>query len=130
MLVRSDERLSRRGVAPGRALAVVLVLLLLVLPGSTVLLAQSTRSVTGVVLDANDNILPKAVVYLKNAETHMVRSYIVGDDGKFEFHALASNTNYQLYAEYNGKKSSTREISAYDTRSDIVMNLKVPLAAH
>jgi hypothetical protein len=76
-------------------------------------------------LDAKENALPRAIVYLKNNRSRAVRTYIAGDDGKFVFHALAPNTDYDLYAEYQGKRSSNRTVSAFDSRSDINMDLKI-----
>lgn len=95
--------------------------------GAGLLLAQQMRTVEGTVLDANDNALPHAIVYLKNASSHSVRTYIAGDDGKFNFHAVDPNVNFELYAEYQGKKSPTRTVSSFDSRPEIHMDLKIPI---
>jgi len=106
----------------GSLMPVVLVLL-----WAAGIASQQTRSVQGVVLDAKDNALPGAIVYLKNSRSRAERTYIVGDDGKFSFHGLAPNTDFDLYSEYQGKKSSTRTVSSFDSRSEIVLDLKVPV---
>ncbi len=108
-------------------ISTALFFLLTLVMGTGLLLAQQTRTVEGTVLDANDNALPRAIVYLKNARSHSVRTYIAGDDGKFNFHAVDPNVNYDLYADYQGKKSSTRTISSFDSRSEIHMDLKIPI---
>lgn len=108
-------------------ISTTLLFLLTLVMGAGLLLAQQTRTVEGTVLDANDNALPRAIVYLKNARSHSVRTYIAGDDGKFNFHAVDPNVNYELYAEYQGKKSSTRTVSSFDSRPEIHMDLKVPI---
>lgn len=95
--------------------------------GGTTLAAQSTRSVEGVVLDAKNNAVPQAIVYLKNTRSQAVRTYITGDDGKYVFHALAARTDFELHAEYHGKHSSTRAVSSFDTRAQIHLDLKLPL---
>ena len=46
---------------------------------------DKTRLLTGKVLDAGDNPLPNAVVYLTNTHTRAVKTYIVGPDGAFRF---------------------------------------------
>src|SRR5258708_5843492 len=46
------------------------------------------RLLTGKVLDAGDNPLPNAVVYLTNTHTRSVKTYIVGPDGTYRFPAL------------------------------------------
>lgn len=95
--------------------------------GAAPIWAQQTRTVEGVVLDAKNNPVPQAIVYLKNARTRAVRTYITGDDGRYVFHALQPNTDYELHAEYHGQHSSTRTASAFDTRADIHLDLKLPL---
>lgn len=108
-------------------ISTALIFLLTLVFGAGLMLAQQTRSVEGTVLDANDNALPHAIVYLKNARSRAVRTYIAGDDGKFNFHALDPNVDYDLYAEYKGQKSSMRTISSFDSRPVIHMDVKVPI---
>lgn len=106
---------------------VSVALLVLLLTAVGVVAAQQTRTVRGTVLDAKDNALPQAIVYLKNTKTRSVTTYIAGDDGKFSFHSLAPNTDYDLYAEYQGKRSPNRTVSSFDSRSDMTMDLKIPI---
>lgn len=86
---------------------------------------DTTRLVTGVVIDAKDAPLPKAVVYLTNTHTRATKSYIAGDDGSYRFPALSLNIDYEIYAQYNGKKSDTKTVSQFDSRKTVNLNLKI-----
>jgi hypothetical protein len=68
-----------------------------------------------------------ATVYLKDGHTLSVKSY-VADDGTYRFGQLAQNTDYELWAEFNGKKSSVKNLSSFDTRSTFNINLKIDTA--
>ena len=109
----------RRGFGLGLALALFGLAL--------VLAAQQNRSVEGMVVDANDNPLPGAIVYLSSSTSRGVRTYIVGDDGRYAFHALPPNTDLSLQAVYHKAKSPTRTVSQFDTRATIHIDLKVPI---
>ena len=54
-----------------------------------------------------------------------MKSYIACDDGSFRFGQLAQNTDYQLWAEIDGKKSGVKNISSFDAREQININLKI-----
>src|ERR1017187_7675077 len=92
-----------------------------------VLLAQdqTTRVVQGKVVDKSDVGMKGATVYLKDGHTLSVRSYIASDDGSYRFGQLAQNADYQVWAESNGKKSSVKNISSFDTHHEYNINLKV-----
>jgi hypothetical protein len=107
--------------------------LLLILPllAASVAYAQGAKheaqlkTVRGVVVDKSDNPVPTGVVFLKNVRTNQVRSYIADDQGNYRFSGLDPNSDYELHAEKDGAKSQTRNISSFDTRMDIVLNLKL-----
>jgi hypothetical protein len=86
---------------------------------------QADRVVQGKVMDKSDAGIKGATVYLKDGHTLAVKSYIASDDGSFRFGQLAQNTDYQLWAEIDGKKSAVKNISSFDTRNQININLKV-----
>ena len=86
---------------------------------------QTDRVVQGKVLDKSDAAVKGATVFLKDGHTLAVKSYIASDDGSFRFGQLAQNTDYQLWAESDGKKSTVKSISSFDTRNQININLKI-----
>ena len=82
-------------------------------------------SVRGVVLDKSENPVAAGVVFLKNVRTNQVRSNITNDQGNYRFSGIDPNAEYELYAEKDTLKSQTRNISSFDSRMDIVLNLKL-----
>lgn len=83
------------------------------------------RTVRGFVVDKSDNPIASAVVYLKNLRTNQIRSYISENDGKYRFSGLDPNADYEIHAEKDGAKSPTKTISSFDSRKEIVLNLKL-----
>jgi len=83
------------------------------------------RTVRGVVADKSDNPLSGSVVFLKNVRTNSVRSSYTDDTGNYRFSGLDPNADYELHAEKEGAKSPTRTVSSFDSRKDIVLNLKI-----
>lgn len=84
------------------------------------------RSVHGIVSDKAENPMPGGVVFLKNTRTNAVRSYIAEDEtGSYKFSGLDPNADYEIHAEKDGAKSSTRTISSFESRKEIVVNLKI-----
>jgi len=84
-----------------------------------------TRSVQGVVTDASESAMQGAVVQLKNAKTLQVRSFITKEQGTYYFHGLSPDVDYELKAEHQGSSSPTKTLSAFDSRKQAVMNLKL-----
>ncbi len=87
--------------------------------------APTVRSVTGVVLDQNDNTVPHAIVYLKNNKTLAVKTSITNDNGSYQFTGLVPNQDYELYAGLNGSKSPTKTLSGFDSREKTTLNLHI-----
>src|SRR5256885_12820001 len=83
------------------------------------------RLVFGKVLDPQDNPVPDAVVYVTNTRTRAIKTYIVGKDGSYRFPALSSAIDYEVYAQFDGKKSDTKSVSQFDDRSQVYVVLKV-----
>jgi len=86
---------------------------------------EQVRSVSGIVQDKSDSPLGDAVVYLKNTKTLAVKTYITDKEGGYRFHALSPNVDYELYAEYNRQRSATKTVSAFDSRSQVIINLRI-----
>src|SRR5579864_784442 len=83
------------------------------------------RLLTGKVLDRQDNPIPNAVVYVTDTRTRAVKTYIVGPDGTFRFPALASNVDYEVYSQANGKTSDTKRVSQFDDHKVVTLVLRV-----
>src|SRR4029077_5561918 len=83
------------------------------------------RTVRGVVLDKAETPVATAVVFLKNTRTNAVRSYIADESGNFRFSGLDPNTDYEIHAEKDGAKSAMHTISSFDSKKEIVLNLKI-----
>lgn len=88
---------------------------------------DKTRLLTGKVLDGGDNPLPNAVVYLTNTHTRSVKTYIVGPDGAYRFPALQPSIDYEVYAQYNNRKSGTKTVSQFDDRPQVYISLKIDI---
>ena len=86
------------------------------------------RTLDGVVMGHGDAPLSGAVVYLKNAKTLAVKSLYSSEGGLYRFNALAPNTDYEVFAEYKGKRSDTRTMSSFDSRPNVRINLHIDIA--
>ncbi len=84
-----------------------------------------SKVLLGKILDAGDNPLAGAVVYLTNTRTRAVKTYIAGKDGDYRFPGLTENTDYEVYAQYQGHKSETKSVSQFDSRATVSVNLKI-----
>jgi hypothetical protein len=85
----------------------------------------TSRLLQGQVFNRNDKPVPEAIVYLKNIRTLVVKTYIAGQDGGFRFPALSPNVDYQIFAEHAGKRSGVKTLSAFDSRREARINLKI-----
>ena len=97
---------------------------------ATTLLAQgrddtTPKSIQGAVTDTTDKTVDGAVVQLKDTKTLQIRSFITKADGLYHFHGLNPNVDYEVKAEYQGASSSTKTLSAFDTKKPAVVNLKL-----
>lgn len=85
----------------------------------------TSKMLTGTVTDKADQPIEGAVVYLKNSKTLTVKSYFTQQDGSYRFPQLALSTDYEIWAEKDGKKSDTKGISQFDDRYTPTVNLRV-----
>ena len=107
------------------------VLALLLAPSAifletSVSLAQAAqRIVSGRISDKGNQPVKNAVVYLKDDRTLAVKSFISDDGGNYRFGQLSQNTDYEVWAEADGKKSGTKTISSFDSKNNLTVNLKI-----
>lgn len=111
------------------ALAIVFAFVATLCPVSNALPDKKDKSVGrllyGKVLDSQDNPLPDAVVYLTNTRTRAIKTYIVGRDGTYRFPALSPAIDYEVYAQYKGRRSEAKSVSQFDDRSQVYLDLKI-----
>jgi hypothetical protein len=85
----------------------------------------NTRSVQGVVTDANGNPVADATVQLKDTKQLQIRSFKTGADGNYHFSGLSTNTEYELKAEKDSATSGKKTLSIYNTQKTATVNLKL-----
>jgi hypothetical protein len=101
-------------------------LLSFALPPSLPLQAQAVqRIVSGKVMNKDNQPVHNAVVYLKDDHTLSVKSFISDDNGGYRFGQLSQATDYELWAEADGKKSGVKTISSFENKNAITLNLKI-----
>jgi hypothetical protein len=106
-----------------------LIVLLLALPflgSSNYAIAQTGQKVVqGKVVGSSNQPQTGAIVYLKNTKTGDIKSFISTADGSYRFGQLSPDIDYELWAEYQGRKSPTKTISSFDSKKLVDYQLKV-----
>lgn len=83
------------------------------------------RTVSGLVVDGSSSPVTGATVFLRNTKTKSIRSYTSSSDGHFRFAQVNMTDDYDLWAEKDGRKSSTKTVSTWDARKDFETELKL-----
>ena len=84
------------------------------------------RTVEGEVCSKQGLPIKGAVVYLKDEKSLAVKSYLSDEQGHFHFRQLSMNLDYDLWAELNGKRSKTHNISQFNSKPDLRYKLNLP----
>ena len=109
-----------------RTLLASACLITLAAPVARPLWAQAVqRIVTGKVTNKDSQPVHSAVVYLKDDHTLSVKSFISDENGGYRFGQLSQATDYELWAEVDGKKSGIKTISSFETKNALTINLKI-----
>jgi Carboxypeptidase regulatory-like domain len=87
--------------------------------------APEQRVVQGKVTDGANAPIKGAVVYLKDSRSLSVKSFFSDSEGAYRFGQLSQNSDYEVWAENNGKKSAIKTISSFDNKNQFYINLKI-----
>jgi hypothetical protein len=109
---------------PGLAVLADILLLVLWPPDG-----NRPRAVQGKVLAPNGEELKGAVVQIKDTRTLWVRSYISEKDGSYQFVGLNPDADYEIFAKYRGRSSSTKTVSQFDSGQLVKIDLVIKTGA-
>ena len=90
--------------------------------------APTLLTVDGTVQDKGGAPIQGAVVYLQDTKSMAVKSFLSDADGHFHFRQLPLSTDFGLWAELNGKRTKTRNISQFNSKPDLHYTLKLDVA--
>lgn len=85
------------------------------------------RTVEGTVCDKDGEPIQGAVVYLQDPKTMAVRSYLSDQKGHFHFRQLPMSNDFGLWAELNGQRTKTKNISQFNSHPDLNYTLKLDI---
>ncbi len=83
------------------------------------------RNLAGTVTDRHHEPLKGAVIQVHNESTESVASYITGRSGRYSFKRLDGNTDYRVWATYQGHRSRSKDLSSFDSNQEKVINLVI-----
>jgi len=84
-----------------------------------------SRSVSGVVLDKDENGVAGATVQLTDLGTGKKIAMYSEEGGRYKFSDLEPTHDYSLQATSSGLSSEVRKISSFDNRNNFVINLRI-----
>jgi hypothetical protein len=104
----------------------ILLLLLPLMAIAPLASAQGSQKVVqGKVVNSNNQPQAGAIVYLKNTKTTDIKSFISTANGSYRFGQLSPDVDYEIWAEYQGHKSSSKTVSSFDSKKLLDYQLKV-----
>ena len=108
-----------------RAAVMALFVVCLLVPLAGIAQSDASRSVEGKVYGPQSTPLSSAVVYLQDSKTNNIKSFISTQDGSYRFGQLSTSVDYQVWAEYKGKKSDKKNISSFNSKKALVIDLHI-----
>ena len=87
--------------------------------------SPTSGSLTGTVWDTSNAIVAGAVISARSLSTNQTRQTSSMEDGSYRFPALATNVDYEVYAEKQGARSDTKTLSGFDSRKQPNITLKL-----
>jgi len=88
--------------------------------------APTTKTVSGLVTDKAENGISGATVTLKDLQTGKTVAIYADVNGHYRFADLDPHHDYEIQASFKGVASETRQVSSFDTRWKLVINLTIP----
>ena len=114
-------RLPRFGLAIG---------LFLALGASHIAYAQNpTFALEGVVVDAQQAVLPGATVTVQNTSTGLTRTVTTDDGGRFVVRALPPEGRYNVQVEIPGFATERREGLVFNAGQNVVLNFSLKVSS-
>ena len=97
-------------------------LALLCVSGSAAKEKKVTKTIAGVVLDADDNPIVGASVELNDVQASKKFAKYSQEGGKYQFADLDPKHDYEVQASFKGMSSELRRVSTLDDRHLVVVN--------
>jgi hypothetical protein len=88
--------------------------------------APTTKTVTGQVQDAAEKTIGGAEVTLKDVQTGKTLAIYADENGQYQFTDLDPHHDFEIQAKFKGVASETRQVTSFDTRWKVVINLTIP----
>ena len=88
--------------------------------------APTTKTVTGQVQDPAQKTLGGAEVTLKDLQTGKTLAIYADENGQYQFTDLDPHHDFEIQAKFKGVASEARQVTSFDTRWKVVINLTIP----
>ncbi|MGD0129148.1 MAG: carboxypeptidase-like regulatory domain-containing protein [Terriglobia bacterium] len=88
--------------------------------------APTTKTVTGQVQDPAEKTIGGAEVTLKDLQTGKTLAIYADENGQYQFTDLDPHHDFEIQAKFKGVASETRQVTSFDTRWKVVINLTIP----
>jgi len=85
----------------------------------------TTKTVSGVVMDKAENAIGGAEVTLKDLQTGKTVAIYAEPNGQYQFADLDPHHDFEIQAKFEGGVSEPRQVSSFDTRWKLVINLTI-----
>src|SRR5262245_12321787 len=108
----------------------VFALVVLLLAGAVTALAQNpTFRIEGVVMDAQQAVLPGASVTITNISTNLTRTITTDERGRYVITALPPEGRYKLQADMTGFASEVHQDLVFNAGQRAVVNFTLKVSA-
>jgi hypothetical protein len=87
---------------------------------------EADRVVEGRVIASNGAPVNHATVYLKDVNTLMLTTCFTEPDGTFHFGHVGIDSDYEVWAEKDKRKSKVKTISVFKRKKEFRYELRLP----